>query len=192
MTDSQTTVVTASPAASGVNQDDESRILLGFLQYQRDVVLQIVEGLPEDAWRTSVVPSGWTVAGMLQHLCGVERHWLQDVTTGVTENPPADEQAGDEEESAYDPEAAFTSHQPGAGLIASYRDECRRSDEVLAVTPLSAAPPGLGFHHDAEYTRQITDVRWIVLHVIEETARHAGHLDIARELIDGRTGLGPR
>ena len=43
-----------------------------------------------------------------------------------------------------------------------------------------------------EIADEVSDLRWIVLHMIEETARHAGHLDIARELIDGRTGLGPR
>jgi hypothetical protein len=119
--------------------------------------------------------------------CGVEHHWLQDVTTGVLEESPTSEDEGDEE-GAYDPEAAFTSDLSGADLIAAYRDECRRSDEVLAVTPLSAAPRGLDFHHDPEYTRQITNVRWIVLHVIEETAVHSGHLEIARELLDGKPG----
>src|SRR5580693_10212395 len=74
MTDSATTPPTASPTVSDVNNDDESRVLLGFLQYQRDAVLKIVEGLPEDAWQTPVVPSGWTVAGMLWHLGGVEHH----------------------------------------------------------------------------------------------------------------------
>jgi len=170
----------------------EDQALLAFLDAQRHSVLKIVEGLPEEAWQTPVVPSGWTVAGMLWHLCGVEHHWLQHVTTGVIEERPPDEEGGDEEEGAYDPEAAFTCHWSSADLIAGYRDECRRSDEVLAVTPLPAAPRGLAFHHDPEYTKQITNVRWIVLHVIEETARHAGHLDIARELLDGRTGLGPR
>ena len=68
-------------------------MLLDFLQYQRDAVLKIVEGLPEDAWQTPVVPSGWTVAGMLAHLGGVEHHWLQHVTTGVMEEPPAGEEA---------------------------------------------------------------------------------------------------
>jgi uncharacterized damage-inducible protein DinB len=186
-----TTALTASAAPSGVNQDDESRMLLGFLQYQRDAVLKVVEGLPEETWQTQVVPSGWTVAGMLWHLGGVEHHWLQHVTTGVPEEPPAGEAEGDEE-GAYDPEAAFTCDWSSADLIAGYRDECRRSDEVLAVTPLSAAPRGLDFHHDPEYTSQITNVRWIVLHVIEETAVHSGHLEIARELLDGRTRLGGR
>ncbi len=191
MTDSAATQATAPPAG-GANQDEESRMLLGFLQYQRDAVLKVVAGLPEEAWHVPVVPSGWTVAGMLWHLGGVERHWLQRVTTGVAEERPADEDAGDEEEEAYDPEAAFTCAWSSADLIASYRDECRRSDEVLAVTPLSAAPRGLGFHHDPEYTSQITSVRWIVLHVIEETAVHSGHLEIARELLDGQTRLGGR
>jgi uncharacterized damage-inducible protein DinB len=89
MADSVTTPLTASPAVGDVNHDDASRMLLGFLQYQRDSVLKIVEGLPEDAWQTPVVPSGWTVAGMLWHLGGVEHHWLQHVTTGVMEEPPA-------------------------------------------------------------------------------------------------------
>ena len=192
MADSEATSLAASPAVSDVNQDDESRMLLGFLQYQRDSVLKIVEGLPEEAWQRPVVPSGWTVAGMLWHLGGVEHHWLQHVTTGVMEEGPANEEAGDEEEGAYDPEAAFTCDWPGADLVANYRDECRRSDEVLSVTALSAAPRGLGFHPDREYAKQIANVRWIVLHVIEETAAHSGHLEIARELLDGKTRLGGR
>jgi uncharacterized damage-inducible protein DinB len=186
-------VATSTEAAmSGANQDDDSRLLLCFLQYQRDSVLKVVESLPEEAWQVPVVPSGWTVAGMLAHLGGVEHHWLQHVTTGAMEEPAADEEAGDEVESAYDPEAAFTCDWPSADLIANYRAECRRSDEVLAVTPLSAAPRGLDFHHDPEYTSQITNVRWIVLHVIEETAVHSGHLEIARELLDGKIRLSGR
>jgi hypothetical protein len=167
-------------------------MLLGFLQYQRDSVLKIVEGLPEEAWQTPVVPSGWTVAGMLAHLGGAEHHWFQNVTTGGVEEPSPDEEPPGEEEGEYDPNAAFTCEWPSADIVADYRDECRRSDEVLAVTPLSAGPRGLHHHPDPEYTAPITSVRWIVLHMIEETARHAGHLDMARELIDGQTGLGPR
>jgi len=177
-----------------VNTDEESRMLLGFLQYQRDSVLKIVEGLPEEAWQTPVVPSGWTVAGMVWHLAGAEHHWFHHVTTGVLdEQEEEDEGAGDDEEAGeYDPYAAFTCDWPSADIIADYRDACRRSDEILAVTPLSTAPPGLRFHPDPEYTAQITTVRWIVLHMIEETAAHSGHLEIARELLDGKTRLGGR
>src|ERR1700733_14198563 len=106
MADSGTTSLTASPAVGDVNRDDDSRMLLGFLQYQRDSVLKIVEGLPEAAWQTPVVSSGWTVAGMLWHLGGVEHHWLQHVTTGVMEEPPAGGEAEDEEEGTHDSGAA--------------------------------------------------------------------------------------
>jgi uncharacterized damage-inducible protein DinB len=191
MTGFESSPLTAPPAAGDVNQDDDSRMLLGFLQYQRDAVLKIVEGLPEEAWQTPVVPSGWTVAGMLWHLGGVEHHWLQHVTTGVAEEPsPGEEEEAEEGE--YDPYAAFTCDRSSAELIALYREECGRSDAVLAVTPLSAAPRGLDFHPNPEYTAQITNVRWIVLHVIEETAAHSGHLEIVRELLDGKTRLGAR
>jgi Protein of unknown function (DUF664) len=61
---------------------------------------------------------------------------------------------------------------------------------VLTVTPMSAAPRGR--HGDPEMEDEIPSVRWVVLHMIEETACHAGHLDIARELLDGRTNLGLR
>ncbi len=60
---------------------------------------------------------------------------------------------------------------------------------MLVSIPLSSPPRGRAYDAIAD---QVTDLRWIVLHMIEETARHAGHLDIARELIDGQTGLGPR
>jgi Protein of unknown function (DUF664) len=59
------------------------------------------------------------------------------------------------------------------------------SDQVLAVTPLSAAPARPDAHPNPEVVPQITNVRWIVLHIIEETATHSGHLEIARELLDG-------
>jgi Protein of unknown function (DUF664) len=188
MTDPGTTPLTALQAG-GVNHDDESRLLLSFLQRQRDAVLKIVEGLPEEAWQIPVVPSGWTVAGMLAHLGGAEHHWFQDVTAGGTEEPPP---GGEEEAVAvgeYDPSAAFTCDWPSADIIADYRAECRKADEVLAVTSLSAAPRRLDFHPDPEYTAQITSVRWIVLHLIEETATHSGHLEIARELLDGKIGM---
>ena len=67
-------------------------------------------------------------------------------------------------------------------MLAFCRDQCARSDAVLCSVPLDAGQRG----------NIPADRRTIVLHMIEETARHVGHLDIARELIDGRTGLGPR
>ena len=178
---------------TSVNNDDDARLLRDFLQIQRDAVLKIVASLPEKAWQTPVLPSGWTVAGMMWHLGGVEHHWLQDVVTGVAQEPlPGEDEQTAPEPGEYDPYAAFACDLPGDQVIANYREECRRSDAVLAVTPLSAPPLGLAFHQDPEYTAQITSVGWVVLHVIEETAVHSGHLEIVRELLDGRTRLGDR
>jgi hypothetical protein len=130
------------------------------------------------------VPSGWTPAGMVQHLGDAERHWFQRVVTGTETELP-----WDEGRPAYDPEAAFICDRPAAQVIGYYRQQCARSDAVLAITPLSAAPKG---RHGDPAMDEPADVRWIVLHMIEETACHAGHLDIARELLDGRTNLGLR
>jgi hypothetical protein len=159
----------------------EDQVLLDFLAAQRAIALGIVEGLDEEAWHRSVVPSGWTPAGLVEHLSGVELHWFQEVVAGTDTTPP-----GDEDMPPYDPMAAFVTDWSSADIIAEYRELCARSDAVLAVTPLSARPRGK--HGDPEVAEPAT-VRWVVLHVIEEIARHAGHLDIARELLDGKIRL---
>ncbi len=161
--------------------EDETDDLLRFLDYQRASVLSIVDGLDEQAWHTSTVPSGWTPAGLVQHLGDAERHWFQVVVTGSEVDLP-----WDEGRPPHDPEAPFVTDWPGSEAVAYYRDQCRRSNEVLADTPMSARPRG---RHRGE---EISSVRWVVLHMIEETAAHSGHLDMARELLDGRTNLGLR
>lgn len=168
----------------GQPAEAQDQVLLEFLAAQREAVLAIVEGLDEEAWHRSVIPTGWTPAGMVEHLAGAEFHWFQMVVAGAEIELPEGE-----EMEPYDPMAAFVTGMSSAEVIAEYRDICGRSDAVLAVTPLSAAPRGV--HGDPDMEQPAT-VRWVVLHMIEETARHAGHLDIARELLDGRTRLGPR
>ena len=101
-------------------------------------VLSIVAGLDEAEWHRSVVPSGWTPAGLVEHLGGAEWHWFQGVVTGADPEPPP----ADEDLPPYDPKAAFVSDEPSAEIIRFYRDQCARSDAVLAVTPLSAPPRG--------------------------------------------------
>jgi hypothetical protein len=161
--------------------DDEKTTLLEFLEYQRASVRSIVEGLSEEDWHTSVVPSGWTPAGFVEHLAGAEYHWFQAVVAGVEFVPPTDGTFV-----PYDPNAAFVSDLPSSEILRNYVEECGRSDAVLARTAMSAKP--LGRHGDEE----VPDVRTVVLHMIEETATHSGHLEIARELLDGQTKLGGR
>ena len=75
-------------------------------------------------------------------------------------------------------------------VIAFYREQCQLSNDVLQSVDRHAPLRG---EHGLDWPNEpITDVRWVALHMIEETARHAGHLDAARELLDGTTGLGPR
>jgi uncharacterized damage-inducible protein DinB len=150
----------------------ERTALLHFLAANRRAVLQIVDGMSEADAQRSVVPSGWTPFDLLVHLGRVERHWFVRTLAGDVTDPPA---------------------FPGdvttlAAAVASYRAECERSDRILAGLglddPLTLQPDQL--------VGEVTTVRGVLLHVIEEIARHAGHLDIARELLDGQTGLGPR
>jgi uncharacterized damage-inducible protein DinB len=165
-------------------QDLEGQALLTFLDAQRASVLAIVDGLGENALRTPVVPSGWTPLGLIEHLGYAERHWFQRVAMGSAGPLPWPDDPDDEDE-----DAPFTTGRPTEMVFAFYRDQIERANAVLASTPLSARPIG---RHNREGADEVTDLRFIVLHMIEETARHAGHLDIARELIDGQTGLGPR
>jgi hypothetical protein len=168
---------------AGENEADDE-VLRDFLRGQRASVLAVVAELDEEAWHRSVVPTGWTPAGLLEHLGGAEWHWFQGVVGGKQPEPPG---ILAEDQPPYDPlSVVFTTDTPSADVVTFYRNQCAQSEAVLAITPLSSRP--LGKHGRYEPP----NVRWVVLHMIEETARHAGHLDIARELLDGTTRLGGR
>src|ERR1700684_1647944 len=120
-----------------IEEDDEKTALIQFLEYQRASVRSIVEGLSEEAWHTSVVPSGWTPAGFVEHLGGAEHHWFQGVIEGIEFEPPPDEDF-----IPFDPYAAFVSDLTSSEILRNYRDECERSNAVLAHTSVSAGPRG--------------------------------------------------
>ena len=161
-------------------------MLQHFLDAQRASVLAIVEGLDDAQLRSSVLPSGWTPLGMIEHLGGAEQHWFQDVALGTV----LDYTWPDAIDDPYVPDAPFTTRHSAEAVFDYYRRQCEISNEILATTPLDTAVKG---RHDQEWEGEdISDLRWIALHLIEETARHAGHLDAARELLDGEAGLGPR
>ena len=147
--------------------------ILHYLRAQRRSVLAIIDGLDDQQMNTSVVASSWTPAGLLRHLGDAERHWFQEVLAGQLDS---DEEVPENGESS-----------PAAGY---YRQQVEHADQVLETRDLDEPPAGRVTPECME--AEITTGRDVVLHMIEETARHAGHLDIARELLDGRTGLGPR
>jgi uncharacterized damage-inducible protein DinB len=163
--------------------NDDTRVLLSFLDAQRSRALEIIAGLDEQQLRTAVLPSGWTPLGMIEHLGHAERHWFQEVALGAVDPLPWPDDGHDGE----DPAAPFTSDHPTETVLAYYRATVATANRTLRSAPLSTPPIG---RHGQGDESQVTDLRFIVLHMMEETARHLGHLDAARELLDGRTGLG--
>ena len=163
---------------------DERVALTAVLQAQRRSVLAIVGGLPERDLRRPVTRSGWTLLGMIEHLAHAERFWFRQVIDGTADplgDVPSGQPRGDDR--------PFTTTRGLHDVLAGYREQVAHSDQILAATPLDARPAG---PTPPAMTDDIHSVRDVVLHMIEETARHAGPLDIARELPDGKTGPAPR
>ena len=155
--------------------EPERETLGGFLDYYRTVIVRKVAGISlEDASRP-MVASGTSLLGVVKHLGYVERGWFQaGIGGGVFEVPWTDE----------DPDADFRI-EPGEtveSVVAWYEEQCERSREIVASTP------SLDRLEVRERDAPQRSLRWILVHMIEETARHAGHMDIIREQIDGATG----
>jgi uncharacterized damage-inducible protein DinB len=156
---------------------DERSQLLGWLTMQGDVIAWKCEGLSEKDAHRAVLPASplMTMAGLVAHLRWVEHCWFEVVALGRGEadNPQFDESLPEDAEMAVD-------DVPLTTLLEDYRRQCARSDETvagLALDDTSRHPRFPGF-----------SLRWILFHMIEETARHAGHADAIRELLDGERG----
>ncbi len=159
-------------------EDGERDVLLHFLEMQRGVVFAILAGLDDTALSTKVLPSGWTPLGLVEHLGHAERHWFQEVLVGSADPLPWSD----------DDHTPLNTPRSRDEVFAFYRAQCARSNDIFAAHSLTSPVRS----PDPEFGPDFTDLRRITLHMIEETARHAGHLDAARELLDGTTGLGPR
>jgi uncharacterized damage-inducible protein DinB len=159
-----------------VPEVDEKTALLRQLRAQREHVLGALEGLTDEDVRRPVLPSGWTCLGLVQHLAlDVERFWFRSVFAGEqVELPEADEGW------------RVRDDVPAEAVLDLFRDEAKRADAIIDRTPLDAGPVWWPeFFGDLP----VRDLRRTVLHVLVETATHAGHLDAVRELIDGRKWL---
>jgi uncharacterized damage-inducible protein DinB len=167
------------PPAPG---DTAERAVLGAtLEGQREHVLGIVEGLSDEELRRPVLPSGWTCLGLIQHLAvDVEQLWFQTALAGQSVDEP-EFLAGTAAVWQVGPEV------PAASVLARYRREIERADAIIAATSLDAAPAWWPEERFPDF--RLASLRELILHVITETACHAGHLDAVRELIDGRQWL---
>jgi hypothetical protein len=154
-------------------QGDERTILAGMLDFARGAIVRKAAGLTEEQARSAPVPpSTLTAAGVVKHLTGVERFWFSiDFADLDLEHPwPEDDMHGAFELSEQD---------TIGGLLQAYQEECARSEASVARFALeeTAKAPDMDFL-----------LRFAYAHMIQETARHAGHLDLLREAIDGTTG----
>jgi uncharacterized damage-inducible protein DinB len=171
---------TANGVRGGVTEPahlgDERTALLGFLQRQRDLVAWKVSEASDETLASVRMPSGLTLHGIVRHLENVERGWFRDFFAGETR---LQYDATDE-----DPDAAFRAEGiPMADLLAAYAAETERCDAVVAAAPSLDAT---ATDEDGTFS-----LRWIIVHMIEETGRHLGHIDLLREYADGEVGEEP-
>jgi len=145
---------------------DERSTLVALLQFQRQSLVRKVTGLDGDDARRELVGSATTLLWLVRHMAGAELRWVVHRFAGQ-EVEIVDEVAPDD-----------TIDQ----AVADYRSAWARVDAIVAATP------SLDTESDIHIGAAPVNLRWVLMHLLEETARHAGHADILRELIDGSTG----
>ena len=158
----------------------ERSLLLGRLTGRRRHVLSQLEGLSDAQLRKPVLPSGWSCLGLVRHLTlSDERYWFEVVVAG---EPMDFWPEGDNGDWQVEPD------EDADDVVAAYRTAIDRSDEIVATRSLDDPPaqpeewwPAAGL--------DFPDLRTVIVHMIVETATHAGHLDAVRELLDGRKYL---
>lgn len=164
---------------------EEREGLLAFLAQQRAAVRNACYGLDETQARATPTASVLSVGGLVKHLAETERGWMRRVCGQPDDVPP-------------DAASAFEDYRAGfrlgpaqtlGGSLADYADAAAETEAVIGgIADLGRAvpvPKGVPWFPDDV---EAWSVRWVLLHLIEETARHAGHADIVRESLDGATG----
>jgi uncharacterized damage-inducible protein DinB len=164
------------PPETGTELDQ----LNAFLDLQRETMLRKCEGLTREQFAQRHPPSTLTLGGLLNHLALVEDSWFRERFAG---GPEDERWAGIDWDADPDYEFRTAADEDPDELRRRYEDACARSREVVAAAESleqqSVQKRGNGQHFD---------LRWVMLHLIEETARHVGHADLIRESIDGVTG----
>jgi uncharacterized damage-inducible protein DinB len=159
---------TARPVA-GV----EKELLEAFRDFQRDTLLWKVSGLTEEQLRKVWTPSGMSLLGLVKHLAYVERNWFQNRFV-MRDLPVAWSEADPDGDFRIEP------HETSASIIAFYRAEVAESKKIVAEAD--------SLDTIAQHPKRPHSLRRILVHMIEETARHVGHADLMREATDGQTG----
>ncbi|MGW5559853.1 DinB family protein [Micromonospora sp. NPDC003944] len=163
-----------TPAPLLARTGDERAVLTSFLDFHRGVLLRKLRGLSDADARRRLVPSATTLVGLVKHLTMVERNWFPTLLAPE----PGDVYLTSEEDALAS--FALGEQETIVGLVEAYERACARSREVAASVDLDHVVPHPQLGE--------VSVRWILVHMIEETARHVGHADILRELTDGECG----
>lgn len=143
------------------------------LDRHRDAVLWKLDGLDDEQQRRPMTPSGTTLLGLVKHLASVEYGWFVGTFGGEVEPLWFD---------PYSEEDMRTEDDTTERIVEFYGRARAAADRVIAERSLNDLGRPAWRRDDS------VSLRWVLVHMIEETARHAGHMDIVRELIDGRTG----
>lgn len=151
---------------------DEKRSLHACLDRHRDVVLWKLDGLDDEQVRRPVTPSGTSLLGLVKHLATVEYGWFCDTFGREAEPLWFDPFASEDMAAAAD--------ETTADIVAFYGRARTAADLTLRELPLDTV--------GTAWNGNRVSLRWALIRMVEETARHAGHMDILRELIDGATG----
>ncbi len=158
----------------------ERALLLSRLAAQRRHVLAQLEGLGDEQLRRPVLPSGWTCLGLVRHLTlSDERYWIEVVVSGRPLDFWPDGDGGD---------WVVDADEPGQAVLDAYVAAIASSDAIIAELSLDD-PPAAPEAWWPQAGLAFPDLRSVLVHLIVETATHAGHLDAVRELIDGRQHL---
>jgi hypothetical protein len=162
-----------------VGSGSERDTLREFLDYQREALISRTQGLTDDQARMTPTASSLSLLSLIKHSAIWERRWFEIIVAG-RDSPGEWPEVADSESEGADPTFRVTRHDTIATVIAQYRHQVATSNEVLADCELDAPCARPDIVKD--------NVRWVAMHLIEETARHAGHADIIRETIDGTRG----
>ena len=160
---------------------DEREGLLSFLAQQRYVLTLAAYGLTDEQARMTPSSSQLSVGGLVKHVTATERAWMDRAMLRPVRGEGVDD---------YVAHFRMSQDQTLSGLLADYEAAARETEADVAQIPDLGRP--VPVPRDAPWFPQDVDawsVRWVLLHVIEETARHAGHADIIRESIDGATAF---
>jgi uncharacterized damage-inducible protein DinB len=163
---------------------DEATTLRAFLDYHRETLRRKCAALTQEQLAQKLPPSRMTLGGLMKHLAIVESAWLESTFAGGEDMPPFDRVDWD-----ADPDWAWhtASDDTPEELLALYDEAVRRADVVIDAG-LDAGGLDARSVRENPNTGSPFSLRWLLVHLIEEYARHNGHADLIRESIDGLTG----